>query len=104
MVKAFPPSVLIAADKVNAIGGTFAVVSSALNSETVRQSRRGRPSLPWNDMHVEVARLFRDCEMPTKKEAAIAYIQQWFSSTHGIKPSRASIGERLKPYFDRLIR
>jgi hypothetical protein len=66
--------------------------------------KRGRPSYPWDGFHLEVANLLRRNEMPDKKEAAIEYFQSWFEREHGIRPSRAAVGEKLKPYFDKFIK
>lgn len=66
--------------------------------------KRGRPSYPWDVFHLEVADLLRREEMPDKKEAAIEYFQCWFERKHGIRPSRAAVGEKLKPYFDKFIK
>jgi hypothetical protein len=65
------------------------------------QGKRGRPAYPWEPFHVEVAALVQRGELPSKKEAAIQHFQTWFESKLGVGPSRAAIGERLKPYYDR---
>jgi hypothetical protein len=66
-----------------------------------RQSSRGRPPYPWEPFHLEVAALLQRGELPSKKEAAIQHFQTWFQTMLGIEPSRAAIGERLKPYYDK---
>jgi hypothetical protein len=104
MLKVFPPQDLVKAENILDIGSSFAVASSAIRGVQNKLNQRGRPSLPWQDFHIEVARMFRDGKMPTKKEAAIAHIQNWFLQTLGKDVSRAAVGEKLKPYFDQLIR
>jgi hypothetical protein len=104
MLKAFPPPDLLKAEQILPIGQSFALASSATNRVQYEHSQRGRPSLPWQDFHIEVARMFRDGQMPNKKEAAIVHIQNWFLKTLGKEPSRAAVGEKLKPYFDQLIK
>jgi hypothetical protein len=47
--------------------------------------------------------MFRDGEVPDKKEAAIAALQEWFLKQHHISASRAAVGQHLKPYYDRLM-
>jgi hypothetical protein len=37
--------------------------------------------------------------MPQKKEAAIQEMVSWFESTHGQKPSRSAVSEKLTPYY-----
>jgi hypothetical protein len=61
---------------------------------------RGRPPYAWDAFHLEVTDLLLRHEMPTKKEAAIEH----FERQHGTRPSRAAVGEKLKPYFDRFIK
>jgi hypothetical protein len=104
MLKVFPPQDLVTAEHILDIGSSFAVASSAIRRVQNKLNQRGRPSLPWQDFHIEVARMFRDGKMPTKKEAAIAHIQNWFLQTFGKDVSRAAVGEKLKPYFDQLIK
>ena len=65
---------------------------------------RGRPSFNWEQFHVEVAAMVESGELPAKKEAAIAHFQSWFDAKMGFRPSRAAIGEKLKPYYDRFLR
>lgn len=104
MLKVFPPQDLVRAEHILDIGSSFAVSSSAIRGVQNKLNQRGRPSLPWQDFHIEVARMFRDGKMPSKKEAAIAQIQNWFIQTLGKDVSRATVGEKLKPYFDQLIK
>jgi hypothetical protein len=66
--------------------------------------RRGRPPYPWDAFHLELAELLRREQVPTKKEAAIEYFQSWFEREHGVRPSRAAVGDKLKPYFDKFIK
>ena len=66
-------------------------------------SKRGRPPLPWERFHVEVARLFRDGEMPTKQDSAIVHFITWFKKEMGEDASRSAIRERLKVYYDELV-
>ena len=60
---------------------------------------RGRPSLPWDSFHVEIAATLHERTLPEKKEAAIQYFQDWFQRTHGIKVSRSAIGQKLTDYY-----
>jgi hypothetical protein len=103
MLRLFPPAESVK-DKIFSVGTTFAMASAVPPAAATQRSLRGRPPLPWHEFHVEIARMFRDGEMPQKKEAAIAALQNWFQIAHGKSASRAAIGERLKPYFDQLIR
>jgi hypothetical protein len=103
LLKVFPPGVLLEGKNISVIGATYALNSSPISAGSNRNKSLGRPALPWTDFHVEVARMFRDNEMPKKKEAAIAELQLWFKKTLNREVSRAAIGEKLKPYFDSLI-
>ena len=42
-------------------------------------------------------------DLPPKKEAAILHFQDWFQKVIKQRPSRATIGEKLKPYYERFI-
>jgi hypothetical protein len=85
---------------VEKIGGSFVITDAA--AQVYR--KRGRPPYHWEAFHLELAELIRRGDLPAKKEAAIQYFQDWLPRTLGIKPSRAAIGEKLKPYYDRFVR
>jgi hypothetical protein len=89
-------------EKIAPLVGKYAIVNSASNEITARMSNRGRPALPWESFHVEITRMYLDGKMPDKKEAAIAYFQNWFQNQHQKDVSRTAIGQKLKPYFDAL--
>jgi hypothetical protein len=84
------------------VGGSFVLNETA--SKPPKPSNRGRPAYPWEPFHVEVAALLQRGELPSKKEAAIQHFQNWFHTTLGVEPSRAAIGARLKPYYDKFGR
>ena len=73
-------------------------------SRLVDRRARGRPPYPWDGFLLEVAAMIQRGDMPAKKEAAIQHFQDWLEKKHGVKPSRAAVGEKLKPYYDRFIR
>jgi hypothetical protein len=81
------------------VGDSF-VINDKLRKPT-SVSKRGRPAYPWEPFHLEVAALIQKGELPLKKEAAIQHFQSWFESQLGVEPSRAAIGEKLKPYYDK---
>jgi hypothetical protein len=84
------------------VGDCFVLDETA--REPPKQSSRGRPAYPWEPFHLEVAALLQRGELPSKKEAAIQHFQTWFQKKLGVEPSRAAIGERLKPYYDKFGR
>ncbi len=102
IIDAFPPKILLRNADITPLVGKFAIVNSSATGHAAHPSNRGRPALPWESFHVEVARLYLDQEMPEKKEAAIAHFQNWFQKQHQKEASRAAIGQKLKPYFDAL--
>jgi hypothetical protein len=67
-------------------------------------TKRGRPAYPWEQFHIEVADLVRRGELPKKKEAAIEHFQHWFRQHLGVRPSRAAVGEKLTPYYNKFLR
>ncbi len=95
----YPPERLVDPKNAFPIGASIAIVGALKRGEAI-EGKRGRPSLPWDQFHVEVARLYANREMPQKKEAAIAILQEWFSKDLDKNVSRSAIGGRLKPYFD----
>jgi len=104
MLSIFPPTQFINRQHVHPVGENFAMSTSELSKSIPTHSKRGRPSLPWEEFHAKVAALFRDSEMPEKKEAGIALLQEWFEKSLGKPVSRSSIGDKLKPYYDRLFK
>jgi hypothetical protein len=88
---------------VERIGDTLVVNESQPQKNSSRVPR-GRPSYPWERFHLEVSALLQRNELPTKKEAAIEHFQSWFEHELGIRPSRAAIGEKLTPYYERFLR
>ena len=103
LLERYPPESFIKPGSAYAIGGSVAVAGYQPTSMG-KASRRGRPSLPWDDFHVEVARLYAIGEMPLKKEAAIALLREWFRERKQKDVSRSAIGAKLKPYFDKIGR
>jgi hypothetical protein len=85
---------------VERVGDNF-VINDRVRKLPPSPRRRGRPAYPWEPFHLEVAGLLQGGELPSKKEAAIKHFQTWFRSHLGIEPSRAAIGEKLKPYYDK---
>jgi hypothetical protein len=75
------------------------ILDSQNGGEPPREARRGRPPLPWDLFHVEVAARARQGILPDKKEAAISELGDWFRGKHGVTVSRSSIGQKLTPYL-----
>ncbi|WP_417796368.1 hypothetical protein [Terasakiella pusilla] len=100
MLKLFPIEETGEARTVTKLSGIYIIEETASKKKT----KRGRPPLPWDAFHVEVARMFKDGEMPEKKESAIAALQAWFVKQHHKPASRSVVGEKLKPYFDAMMK
>ncbi len=103
LLNRYPPKSLLKPGQVFPIGASVAVAGLTTSSATSTSSR-GRPPLPWDSFHVEVARLYATSSMPEKKEAAIALLQEWFLQDTGKAVSRSAIGAKLKPYIDQIGR
>jgi integrase len=88
---------------VEQIGDTLILNGNAPQTNWAR-GVRGRPSYPWERFHLEVSALLQRNELPAKKEAAIQHFQSWFERELDIRPSRAAIGEKLTPYYERFLR
>lgn len=103
LLERFPPNELIASEEISQIGECYAIAERAFaEGKKSNASKRGRPALPWDRFYVEVARLYKEDEMPAKKEAAIQHFQTWFEQELGLNASRTAIGQKLKPFFDQL--
>ena len=102
MLNRYPPELLVQSGETFPIGTSVAVVSTAVSKASKDKRRTGRPSYPWDQFHVEIARMYRDGEMPEKKEAAIATLQQWHLQQTGNSVSRTALGDKLTPYFRNL--
>ncbi|MBX3519657.1 MAG: hypothetical protein KF835_06510 [Xanthobacteraceae bacterium] len=90
------------AGTVEQVGVSFVLSGNAKTAQL--RTKRGRPSYPWEPFYIEVADLIRRGELPKKKEAAIEYFKEWFAKNFAIRPSRAAIGEKLTPYYDKFVR
>jgi hypothetical protein len=86
---------------VERVGDTFVLGDLAEKPPT--NALRGRPAYPWDGFHVEVAAMVQNGTLPQKKEAAIHHFQQWFKQEHGILPSRAAVGDKLRPYYAKFL-
>jgi hypothetical protein len=97
-------------DKREPVDGVERIGTSFLLNETAEKiplwnARRGRPPMyPWDAFHREVTSLIKEDRLPEKKEACIAHFQIWFHKTFSVRPSRAAVGEKLKPYYDRFVK
>jgi hypothetical protein len=68
------------------------------------KTKRGRPPLPWDRFHLEVAALAKANALPEKKEAAIQHFEAWFKATVGTTAGRSTIGQKLTPYYEKFMR
>jgi hypothetical protein len=103
VLKTFSPEDRMPASGVERIGTNF-VLSEAAENFPKSARPRGRPALPWDAFHLEVANLLLRGELPEKKESAIEHFKDWFAKNLNQRPSRTAIGAKLKPYYDRFIK
>jgi hypothetical protein len=89
---------------VERIGTSFFIKDEPNKPLSDLAARRGRPPLPWEPFHHEVTALLVQGALPTKKEAAIKFFQDWFLKEFRVEPSRSKVGEKLKPYYDRFVK
>ena len=102
MIAAYPIPSSTAIGNVIPVGDLY-VLDALDHAELTMPSRRGRPPLPWDRFHLEVAALVKADALPRKKEAAIHQFAEWFQNELGISVGRSSIGEKLAPYYDRFV-
>jgi hypothetical protein len=67
-------------------------------------SQLGRPAYPWDAFHLEIADLIHKGQLPEKKEACIQYQRDWSRITLGIEVGRSAVGQKLTPYYARIVR
>jgi hypothetical protein len=103
MLAAFPIPNPLHTGSAKRLGDNYITDEQVFDGDTPKASR-GRPPLPWEPFHVEVALLYKNNELPQKKEAAIAHFQDWFRENFGVSASRSAIGQKLTPYYDKLFR
>lgn len=104
MLDIYPPTQIAKENRFVPLGGSIAIVGSGSSSIAHSGSKRGRPTLPWDEFHVEVARLYAAGELPEKQEAAYILLQNWFRTRMFVSAGRSAIQKRLKPYYERLMK
>jgi hypothetical protein len=104
MLELFPPNPAGLSTPLMSSGDTYFTADITPAKKRSTAPRGGRPPLPWSDFSVEVTRMFRDGEMPKKQDAGITIMQDWFLKAHGKEVGRTAITQKLKPYYDKLIR
>lgn len=102
VLEKYPPALLIDPTYTYSIGDNIAIVGTSMVTTGPRPSKRGRPSFTWDRFHVEVTRRYINGEMPTKKEAAIQELQEWFTRELNENPQRTVISDKLTPYYNLL--
>lgn len=60
--------------------------------------QRGRPSLPWAEMHQELGRRIERGIIPDKKEALVAELMDWCRTKWGRVVSRSAIQSQLRNF------
>jgi hypothetical protein len=103
MFMAFPAENRIPTAGVERIGVNY-VLNEASDKSPGTARPRGRPAFAWDAFHWEVTDLLLRKELPEKKEAAIQHLQEWFAKSLNQRPGRSSIGEKLKPYYERFMK
>ncbi len=62
------------------------------------RAQRGRPSLPWAEMHQELGRWTERDSIPNKKEALVAELMEWCKMKWGRSVSRSAIQSQLRNF------
>lgn len=65
---------------------------------TSNRPQRGRPSLPWAEMHQELGRRIERGIIPDKKEALVAELMDWCRTKWGRVVSRSAIQSQLRNF------
>jgi hypothetical protein len=104
LFRAFPAPPLEPSSRVARLGGGYVLLNDTGTALNMQTASRGRPPFPWDDFHVEVARRAAAGQLGTKQEALIEEMSNWCISRWGRSPGRSTISQKLKPYFDVLVR
>ena len=86
------------------IGNGYVLIDTGGVGLDAPVSARGRPSFPWEQLFVEIARRAKDGNLPTKQEAFIAEISDWCRLNWGNAPGRSTLLQKIKPFYDALFR
>jgi len=99
LLKTFPSPKLETANNVMMLSGQY-IINDTQSNTTQRQSKRGRrSSLDWDKVHLEIARKFKNEELPAKQEAFIADMETWCFEKLGHKPGRSTLLQKISPYY-----
>jgi hypothetical protein len=80
------------------------VLASEDDGAAILRSARGRPPLNWESFHVELARRIANGGLPRKQEALIVEMQEWCKTNWHRDVGRSTLLQKLKPYYDALVR
>lgn len=68
------------------------------NADELPQISKGRPSYPWEEFHVEIARRVAANNIPDKLEAWVAEMQEWCQKRWNKRVSRSIMHPKLSSY------
>jgi len=85
---------------VGKIGDNF-----VLSDDVAGPSRKlCRPSFPWQDFHLEMAKHAVNGTLDKKQEAFIEAMATWCENHWGRRVARSTLLEKIKPYYDEFVR
>jgi len=104
LFEAFPPPNDGPILQVSQIGSNYIFTNDQGQAVSPPPSTRGRPSLPWDEFHVEMARRLQAGELPDKQEAAIEDMREWCHQRWQKNVGRSTLLLKIKPYYDAFFR
>jgi hypothetical protein len=83
------------------VGGAYLINEQGkLRHET----KRGRPSFDWDELHLELAKRLTSNALPAKQEALIADMQAWCHVRWGRSVGRSTLLGKISPYYATFMR
>jgi hypothetical protein len=68
------------------------------------ETKRGRPSFDWDELHLELAKRLTGNALPAKQEALIADMQAWCHEHWGRSVGRSTLLGKISPYYAAFMR
>jgi hypothetical protein len=103
LIEEFPLPSSRTAKNIAQIGDNFMLLDDTKLSASASRLL-GRPSLPWDEFFLEIARHLHSGTLPPKQEAFISEMQEWCKRQWEREVARSTLLQKIKPYYDAFVR
>jgi hypothetical protein len=104
LIEEFPLPSSRTAKNIAQIGDNFILLGDDTKLSASASRILGRPSLPWDEFHLEIARRLHSGTLPSKQEAFISEMQEWCKRQWEREVARSTLLQKIKPYYDAFLR